>query len=133
MRYHALNDEPSAPIVNSLRPWVLLAALSYAGIAAASDTPIKIDRHHPPRIGFDYYPFDSKRLHEQGMCKVKMTVGADGVIRDIKLTLSTGFARLDDACLQAFAHGGLLPAMVDGEPIDASIELPITWKITPAP
>jgi hypothetical protein len=35
-----------------------------------------------------------------------MTVAADGAIRDIKLTLSTGYARLDDACLQAFSKGG---------------------------
>ncbi len=119
-------------IVRSLRFWVLLASLSYGGVTAASDTPIKIDRHHPPHVGFDYYPIESRRLHEQGVCKVKMTVGADGVIRDIRLTLSTGFARLDAACLQAFAQGGLLPAMVDGKPVDASVELPIVWKIAVA-
>jgi TonB family protein len=59
-----------------------------------------------------------------------MTVAADGAIRDIKLTLSTGYARLDDDCLQAFSKGGLVPAVVDGKPIDASVEIPITWKIT---
>jgi TonB family protein len=119
------------PIVRSLSFRLLLAAVLYGGVTAALATPPKLDPHNPPHIGFKYYPIESRRLHEQGVCKVKMSVGADGAIRDIKLTLSTGFARLDDACLQAFAQGGLLPAIVDGKPIDASIEIPITWKITP--
>jgi TonB family protein len=87
----------------------------------------KIDPKNPPHIGEAYYPTESVRLHEKGTCKVSVTVTADGKIQNIKLTESSGYPRLDKACLDAFADGGLLPATVDGKPIDMTVELPISW------
>jgi TonB family protein len=89
----------------------------------------KVDPSNPPHIGEAYYPPESKRRGEQGKCKVRVTVTARGRIRDIKLTESTGYPRLDQACVKAFEHGGLLPAMVDGKPIDMTVEIPIVWML----
>jgi protein TonB len=90
----------------------------------------KVDPKNPPHIGEAYYPAESVRLGEKGKCKVSVTVTADGKIRNIKLTESTGYPRLDQACLKALAHGGLLPATVDGKPIDMTVEIPIVWELT---
>jgi TonB family protein len=118
------------PDIRVLSLRILFPAVLYGCVTVAIAAPPQFDTHNPPRIGTKYYPAESKRLHEEGMCKVKVNIAADGTIRDIKLTLSTGYVRLDDACLQAFAHGGLIPAVVDGKPIDSWLEIPITWKIT---
>lgn len=84
---------------------------------------VRADPAHPVRIG-ENYPKESKRLHEEGVCKVRLTVTAEGAIRDISLTQSTRHPRLDQACLEAFAHGGLPPATQDGKPVTTTLEIP---------
>jgi TonB family protein len=64
---------------------------------------------------------------------VKLTVTADSAVRDVSLTESTGNPRLDQACREALAHGGLLPATQDGKPITTTLEIPITWRLAAAP
>jgi TonB family protein len=121
--------------------WITVALDLVSPIAAAQEpvapvvvrTKVRADPAHPVHIG-ENYPAESKRRHEEGVCKVQLTVTADGAIRDVNLTKSTGFPRLDQACLDAFAHGGLLPATEDGKPVTTTLEIPITWKLGgPAP
>jgi len=111
----------------------LIAAAQESSTPMVVTTKVRADPAHPVRIG-DNYPKESKRLHEEGVCKVKLTVTAEGAIRDVSLTQSTGYPRLDQACLEAFAHGGLLPATQNGTPLTTTLEIPITWKLPgPAP
>jgi TonB family protein len=91
-------------------------------------TTVRPDPSRPFHLEDDYPP-ESKLLHEEGVCKVKLTVTADGNVRDISLTKSTGYPRLDQACLVAFVGGGFLPATQDGKPITTTLEIPITWKL----
>jgi TonB family protein len=95
-------------------------------------TNVRADPAHPVRLG-ENYPAESRLLHEGGVCKVKLTVTADGNVRDVSLTKSTGYPRLDQACLEAFIHGDLLPATQDGKPVTTTLEIPITWKLAAAP
>jgi TonB family protein len=62
-------------------------------------TPVRIDPQHPAIVHWEYYPAESKRLNEQGSCLVKLTVGTDGLVLDTTLIISTGYSRLDAACL----------------------------------
>jgi TonB family protein len=94
-------------------------------------TPVTADPNHPPHTGAEYYPTESTRLHEEGTCKVKVTVATDGTAHNITLTQSTGYPRLDAACLIVFTDGGLLPATVDGQPVEKTVEVPIAWRIPP--
>ena len=109
----------------------LLLGIGLCGFlsAAIASSPAE-DPNHPPHQGADYYPAESMRLHEEGTCKVRMMVAADGTIRNISLTQSSGYPRLDEACLNAFVDGGMLPAVVDGKPIDAWTEMPIAWSLS---
>jgi TonB family protein len=109
----------------------LSCSLAVVAVSGAIAGPPVLDPNHPPRLGAEYYPPESTRLHEEGTCRVKLTVAADGTIHDIALTLSTGYPRLDDACVSAFVDGGLLPATVDGSPVDKTIEIPIIWRLPP--
>jgi TonB family protein len=92
-------------------------------------TKVRVDPAHPPKID-ENYPDESRRSGEEGICKVKLTVYANGDVGDVSLTLSTGYPRLDEACLKAFLSGGLLPATEDGIPVSTTLEIPITWKLS---
>jgi TonB family protein len=93
-------------------------------------TPAKIDQEHPLRIGEDFYPIESRRLNEEGMCVVRVEVDIDGHIRATQLISSSGFERLDAACLAAFADGRLIPATVDGRPVASWAAIPVKWKLS---
>jgi TonB family protein len=98
-------------------------------LASPGQVPIKVDPNNLPRIGRKYYPAESMRVHEEGLCVVKVRVSAYGDVQALSLTHSTGFLRLDQACLDAFNEGGLLPASVNGTAVDSTAEFPIAWRL----
>lgn len=93
-------------------------------------TPIGQDPKHPLKIGEDYYPDASKRANEQGRCIVKVTVAADGRITSESIEQSSGFPRLDEACLKGVHGQRMKPATEDGKPVETTASLPIVWKLT---
>ena len=101
-----------------------------AAAAPKPGTPIKQDPRHPLRIGEDYYPDASKRANEEGRCVVLMTVSADGKITNESIQTSSGFPRLDEACLKGVHGQRMLPATEEGKPVEKSVSIPIVWKLT---
>jgi protein TonB len=97
--------------------------------AQHTHTPIRMDPKHPLHIGEDYYPDASKRANEEGTCRVKVVVAQDGRITDASIEASSGFPRLDDACLKGVKGLRVLPATEDGKPIETTTIVPITWKL----
>ena len=93
-------------------------------------TPIGQDPKHPLHIGEDYYPDASKRAGEEGRCVVTMTVAADGRITNEAIQQSSGFPRLDEACLKGVHGQHMKPATEDGKPVETTVSLPIQWKLT---
>jgi TonB family protein len=51
------------------------------------------------KIGADYYPDGSVRAGEEGRCLVQITVSVAGRVIQASILSSSGFQRLDDACL----------------------------------
>jgi TonB family protein len=92
-------------------------------------TEPKQDPNHPLHIGEEFYPFQSRRLQEEGTCVVRLQVDAQGHIRAAQLVSSTGYERLNKACLAAFVDVSLLPATLDGKPVAAWTLERITWKL----
>lgn len=109
-------DEPTTLAVPSATPEVVR-------------TPVRVDHSHPPRIGAAYYPSESIQHHEEGRCTVRLTVLADGTTRDVVLVDSTGYPRLDKACVDSLFPGKLLPATENGKPVDKEIVIPIIWSL----
>lgn len=102
-----------------------------AAVAGPSNrTPIKMDPDHPLHIGEEFYPAESRRLNEEGTCVVRVQVSVDGRIRAVQLIQSTGFDRLNSACLSAFVDGRLIPATVGGKVVSAWANVPIIWKLS---
>ena len=79
---------------------------SCSGAAAACPARrSRMDPKHPLKIGEEWYPDASKRANEEGRCIVQMTVAADGRITNpSRIQTSSGFPRLDEACLKARAR-----------------------------
>jgi protein TonB len=90
----------------------------------------KYDPKHPFKIGEDYYPDASKRANEEGRCVLLMKVAANGQILDATIQTSTGFPRLDEACLKGVKGQKMGPAMEDGKPVEGTFPFAITWKLT---
>src|SRR6266403_327649 len=102
-------------------------------VVAAPPTPgtsIKMDPKHPLKIGEEYYPDASKRANEEGRCIVLMTVSADGKITNESIQTSSGFPRLDEACLKGVHGQRMLPATEEGKPVEKTVSIPIVWKLT---
>ncbi len=90
---------------------------------------IRPDSKHPLKIGSEFYPDGSVRAGEQGRCTVKITVDIGGQVTHASLQSSTGFRRLDDACLNAVRGVRMLPATEDGMPVEKTTALPIVWTL----
>lgn len=93
-------------------------------------TSIAMDPKHPLHIGEDYYPDASKRAGEEGRCIVTVTVAADGRITNAAIQQTSGFPRLDEACLKGVKDQRMKPATEDGKPVETTAALPIVWKLT---
>jgi protein TonB len=90
----------------------------------------RMDPKHPFKIGEEYYPDASKRAGEEGRCIVLAHVAANGNILDVKIQTSSGFPRLDDACLKGVKGQKALPGMEDGKPVEGQFQFAIVWKLT---
>jgi len=93
-------------------------------------TQAHMDPKHPFKIGEEFYPDASKRANEEGRCTVLMTVSPDGRITNESIQTSTGFPRLDEACLKAVHGQRMIPATEDGKPVEKTVSIPIVWKLT---
>jgi protein TonB len=107
-----------------------VAAPPPAPVVQHARTGIAQDPKHPLHIGEDYYPDASKRAGEEGVCVVTVTVSADGRITEEKIQQSSGFPRLDEACLKGVHGQHMKPATEDGKPVETTASLPIRWKLT---
>jgi periplasmic protein TonB len=115
-----VDDAPSDP----------LHVIPQAPPQPSASTKVRTDPKHPLRIGEDYYPDASRRANEEGRCMVRVTVAADGRIIGASIQTSSGFDRLDQACLKGVRGQHMLAATEDGKPIEQTILMPISWKLS---
>jgi protein TonB len=104
--------------------------VAVAAPVAKPGTSVKQDPKHPLKIGEDYYPDASKRANEEGRCIVLITVSVEGKISSESIQTSSGFPRLDEACLKGVHGQRMLPATEDGKPVEKTVSIPIVWKLT---
>jgi TonB family protein len=112
----------------------LISTIGFLAAMAAAQAPDqlampRIDPSHPPKMGAKYYPKESLRLHEEGRCIVRVQVDADGGVYAMQLLASTGYTRLDDACIAAWMNGHLFPATLGGKPVVRWAVLPMVWAL----
>lgn len=65
------------------------------------------------------YPDSSRRRGETGVVRVRAGIGADGRCRDASVEVSSGYAALDRAALDAVRRASYVPSRMDGAPVDS--------------
>jgi len=76
------------------------------------------------------YPASAKRLGQQGLVKVRADVDAQGLVVADQIGVSSGFASLDNAALDAVKNTRFLPAMKNGKSVASTILIPIRFTLS---
>lgn len=88
-----------------------------------------MDPHHP--LTQPPYPMASRRLAEEGAVLLDILVGADGHVRDAKVSRSSGFDRLDQTAVsEALQHWRLRPATRNGNAFEQWLTLKVVFRLT---
>jgi protein TonB len=125
--------DPTAPalgitIDDKTSPIVPPADLGGSAEPPAVITAAAVDPHHP--LTQPPYPASAKRADEQGALLLDILVGADGHVRDAKVSRSSGFERLDQAALgEAKEHWRLRPATRNGVGFEQWITLKVVFRL----
>lgn len=76
------------------------------------------------------YPSASRRAGEEGTVRLKVLVDEKGRPRDVMVATSSGFARLDEAAMQAVRKWRFHAATDGTNPISAWTQVAITFRLT---
>lgn len=123
---------PDPPPVEQSEPEPIIEAPSPSvGEEAAPDAGVTVSRPlqsvYRPR-----YPRLSRRLGEEGSVEVLAEVRADGNVDKAAVEISSGYARLDRAALEATRRTAFSPAMKAGQPIDSQCRLTFIFRLEDA-
>lgn len=84
------------------------------------------------KVGPEFYPPLSRKLHQEGNCVAHVTVEQDGPPSTVTITKSTGYAPLDEACIAALKEAPFVAARQYGLASSASTDIDINWRL-PSP
>jgi TonB family protein len=106
---------------------LLLVGLLGTGAAMADDST----GLHPTLVGrvAPYYPPEAIHLRHEGTTLVHISVDAQGVLHDVTVLKSSGYAELDQAALTAVNQWKYQPAVDHGMAVDSEMQVPVTFKI----
>lgn len=76
------------------------------------------------------YPSSSRRAGEEGTVRLKVLVDEKGRPRDVAVATSSGFARLDQAAMEAVRKWRFMAATDGTNPISAWTQVAITFRLT---
>ncbi|MEQ1674492.1 MAG: energy transducer TonB [Candidatus Nitrotoga sp.] len=77
-----------------------------------------------------YYPTLSKRMDEQGRVVLRVRLGEDGKVTNAIIQTSSGFARLDNAALEAVRTWRCNPPVRNGVVMSASALQPFNFSLS---
>lgn len=122
---------PAAPA-----PVAAVAPVIEPAPAAPSAAPVPTLAVTPARYDADYldnpkpgYPPISRRLGEEGRVLLRVVVSATGLPVDLKVQVSSGFDRLDQAALSTVRRWKFVPPRIGKEPVAAPVLIPITFSL----
>jgi TonB family protein len=119
--------------ISSLRGCCILGTLLLSGPAtpqasqptatpspSAVETPVRSDPKHPIK---------TEGHGAEGICAVRIEVESNGFVRATQLVVTSGLARLDEACLAALTAARFIPATINGTPVTIWVTIPIAWNL----
>ena len=96
--------------------------------ATAPAAPLSEPTPLPGQTPAPRYPAASLRRGETGTVLVRATIGVDGRPRRIEVARSSGSRRLDRAAEDAIRRWRFQPAIRDGQPVEADVNVPIEFR-----
>jgi protein TonB len=75
------------------------------------------------------YPFESRRLKQQGLVWLDVEVAESGDPRNVRVARTSGFPALDAAALDAVRRWKFEPARLGGRAIAARVEVPVRFRL----
>jgi TonB family protein len=75
------------------------------------------------------YPLESMRAEEEGTTNIVFTIDVDGSVSGASIAKSSGYARLDDAAMQALMSCKYQPLLVNGVPQKSWTAQNFVWKL----
>ncbi|MBC5823705.1 MAG: energy transducer TonB [Candidatus Eremiobacteraeota bacterium] len=116
-------DDPQGEVGLSLEPDVPLRGASSVG---AGPLPAIVDAHFLRKVQ-PAYPATAKSRDEEGTVVLLVTIGPDAVVKDTKVSESSGFPDLDDAA-RASSFGA---PSVGGKPSTETYRIVYTFSLDP--
>lgn len=87
-------------------------------------------RGQPPKAP---YPIRSQQLGETGRVLVTVIISTTGKAKSATVKTTSGFKRLDDAAVRTALRTDFLPNELDGEPVEARVDVPYEFGLTDKP
>jgi protein TonB len=103
-------------------------APALATVAPAAAVAARFDAdylHNPAPI----YPHASRRNQEEGRVLLKVLVSAEGTTKRLQIEQSSGFARLDDAAVNAVRQWRFVAARRGNEVLEDWVLVPINFRL----
>ncbi|MET0350794.1 MAG: energy transducer TonB [Rhizobacter sp.] len=104
-------------------------------VAPTPPAPPPPARNLPPEAA-DYlvrpplvYPRASTRLRESGTVTLRVYIGEDGLPKDVQVARSSGFARLNEAAVDAVRKARFKPYLENGRAIAGWVTLPLVFEL----
>lgn len=95
-----------------------------APVAAVADSAPRLLSSPAPR-----YPRDAQRRGIAGTVLLRIHVGADGAPQQVDLVQGSGSRELDRAASEGVRRWRFAPAMRNGQPVEASVQVPIAFNL----
>jgi periplasmic protein TonB len=120
----AVSPAPPPPMPAAVAP------AAHAGPPSPAPGPVSISRlaqmpGNPPLK----YPTAAKLRHQQGVVRLRITVGTDGRVTDIGIAQSSGFDALDEAAMDVVRRWKFQPPMRDGIAVAGVGIFPAVFKL----
>lgn len=75
------------------------------------------------------YPPAAIRMNRQGKVKLKLRIDESGAVRDVEVEESSSPGVFDESALEAFKRGHFEPAIRNGRPVRAEIEISVSYEL----
>jgi len=128
----ATASAPSAPVASQ-------PAAAAGPVAPTAAPPSQADApasYSPPSFGARYldnpkpgYPLIARRRGLEGTVRLDVRVSAEGIPISVRVRESGGHESLDEAALTAVWHWRFVPARRGGEPVEASVVVPVRFRL----
>lgn len=122
---------PEPPLVPPVPPEPLLAVAAAPAPPAPPPAPKVIPASAVQYIDAPVlvYPRASTRFGESGHVMVRVYIDTDGLPRNVQVSQSSGFARLDDAAVAAVKQARFKPYTENGLPMAGWAFIPLSFEL----